>query len=477
MAALVNGTVISIESGRAGSHEAAFQTELLPALEAGQITLQQLQAAATRALLPRFRVGLYDPPELVPWNQIPASVIESPAHHSLARRAAAQSFVLLKNEGLLPLKTATAGGPSTIAVVGFGANSTSSSINRYSGHPQSSTSVWDGISAAAAAGGGKAVLGASDSAAVALVKAADVAVVVVSGEAEGESHDRQQLGLPADQLAFLSLLIATKVPLLVCTISGGAVDITLAQQHAQAIIAMYSGGMEAGSALADVVFGAVNPSGVLAAGIYKADCERHDCCACHCHRMVAAINTVIAFTVTMTIARLCALLTGSNASDFLSMSIRKPPGRTHRYLQEEAVAAHILYPFGFGGSYSNWSATVGALQPADEISAAQLDAGGNITIAVTIHNLGGPVGSRVSYVMLRRVAADPAEAWPRQWLPVHGFAKVHGVTASGSAAAALVITARDLSRWDAASQRFTVRPGRYELQVRDAAHALELTVT
>ncbi len=273
VAALVNGTVISIESGM--SSEAAFQTELLPALETGQITLQQLQAAATRALLPRFRVGLYDPPELVPWNRIPASVIESPAHHSLARRGAAESFVLLKNNGLLPLKTATAGGPKTIAVVGFGANSTSSSINRYSGHPQTSTSVWDGISAAAAAGGGKAVLGASDSAALALAKAADVTVVVVSGEAEGESHDRQRLGLPPNQLAFLSSLIGANVSLLVCTISGGAVDVTLAKDHAQAIIAMYSGGMEAGSALADVVFGAVNPSGVLAAGIYKADCERH----------------------------------------------------------------------------------------------------------------------------------------------------------------------------------------------------------
>ncbi len=181
------------------------------------------------------------------------------------------------------------------------------------------------------------------------------------------------------------------------------------------------------------------------------------------------------FHIHLTIARLCLSLTGANASDFLSMSIRKPPGRTHRYLQEEAVAAHILYPFGFGGSYSNWSAI--AVAPVVEVSAAELDAGRNITVAVTIHNVDGPMGSRVSYVMLRRIAADPAEAWPRQWLPVHGFAKVHGVKAGGSAAAVLVITARDLSRWDAASQRFTVRQGRYELRVRDAAHELQLTVS
>eukprot|EP01051_Picozoa_sp_SAG22_P009200 SAG22_NODE_750_length_7481_cov_19.618667_1_plen_685_part_00 len=228
VAALLNGTVISIESSPssgAGPSEAAYQTQLLPALAAGDVTIEQLRAAATRALLPRFRVGLYDPPELNPWNNIPVSVIDSPEHHALARRAAAESFVLLKNRNaLLPLKTAAAGGPKTIAVVGFGANSTTASINRYSGHPKTSSSVWDGISAAAAAGGGRAFfVGGHNDAAAAKVRAADLAVVVVSGEAEGESRDRQRLGLPLAQLEFLTnltSLVATKVPLVVCTISG-----------------------------------------------------------------------------------------------------------------------------------------------------------------------------------------------------------------------------------------------------------------
>lgn len=74
-----------------------YAHELLPALSAGRVTLSEIKAAVKRALTPRFRVGLYDPPQVVPWNAIPASVIESEAHHKLARRAASESVVLLKN--------------------------------------------------------------------------------------------------------------------------------------------------------------------------------------------------------------------------------------------------------------------------------------------------------------------------------------------------------------------------------------------
>jgi hypothetical protein len=140
--------------------------------------------------------------------------------------------------------------------------------------------------------------------AIAAAKRADVAVVVLTGEMEGESHDRQKLGLPAGQLTFLKALLATKVPLVVCTISGGAVDVSLAKEEAAAVVAMYSGGMEAGAALGDVLFGAVNPSGALAATIYKS--------------------------------------AWANASDFLSMAMRTPPGRTHRYLTAEVRQRGVL---------------------------------------------------------------------------------------------------------------------------------------
>ena len=225
---------------------------------------------------------------------------------------------------------------------------------------------------------------------------------------------------------------------MLCVISGGAVDISLAQDHAAAVVAMYAGGMEAGAAIADVLFGAVNPSGVLAATVYKA--------------------------------------AWANASDFLSMAMRTPPGRTHRYLTTQARDEYVLYPWGYGLSYSNWSATLGG--GGWSISAASLIAGANVTATVTLRNTGGPVGSRVVYILLRREDPEPSEGWPHQWLPKRGFAKLHAVKAHETATAEITVDARDVSRWDEATHRFTVRAGKYTVGLRDGpVVATTLTVT
>lgn len=196
--------------------------------------------------------------------------------------------------------------------------------------------------------------------------------------------------------------------------------------------------MEAGSALADVIYGITNPSGVLAHTVYKASWEV--------------------------------------ASDFLSMSLREPPGRGHRYLTSAAAAEHVLFPFGYGGSYSTWAAEVVYVLPAT-ISSAQLAAGANVTILVRVTNTGPVAGARVAHALLSRNAANPAEEWPNTWLPRAGFAKLHGIAPGAAEEAALVVGAWDLSRWDATRHAFTVRPGTFSVAVRDAAAGTQITVT
>ncbi len=329
---------------------------------------------------------------------------------------------------------------------------------------------------------------------------------------EGESRDREVLDFPPDNQALLDAVWAAasnsssssssssnnniksaKKPVVACIISGGAVDLSAALERADAVVAMYSGGMEAGSGLADVLYGATNPSGVLAATIY---------------RQSWANGTTNSTSST----------SNSGASDFLSMAIRAPPGRGHRYLTDAARRDHVLFEFGFGLSYSNWSASVLSVRPSTVVSAAALQAGAVVAVDVAVRNEGGPPGSRVAYAMLSRRDAPAAEEWPREWLPFQGFAKLHGVESSvgrttsmtsrgrpppaaageqeqeeeedeeegvvvvdeeEEAVAAVVtlnVTGRDFSRWVTSAGAFVVQPGTYELRVRDAPPGDNVTV-
>ena len=443
LSALLNGTTISLEDS--DPEGAAYATQLLPALQEGAVSLQALRAAAARALLPRFRVGLYDDPARNPWNALNASVIESAAHHALARRAARQSFVLLKNEGgLLPLLPAAQGGPARIALVGPTSNCSGCGVGRYSGHPAAAVGIWQGLSAAAAAAGAAVSFGgeALTPAAIAALQGADLGVLVLTGMPEGESQDRNSVGFPAATLAWLAALAAAPglPPLVLLVASGGAVDCAPALPLVKSALAIYTGGMEYGNAVADVLYGVEDASGALAHTVYRES--------------------------------------WANASDFLSMALRAPPGRGHRYLTPAARAEHVLFPLGTGLSYTQWAADFVA-SPLT-ISRAALEAGANVSLSVTLRNVGSTrAGSRVAYALLSRAGAapPPGEEWPYTWLPQAGFGKAHGVPPGGSAQLALVLGARDFSRWDGAAGAFAVRPGAFAVALRDCAEGAVVTVT
>jgi beta-glucosidase len=122
---------------------------LTRAVERGLVTEAQVDTALARLLRARFRLGMFDPPARVPYAAIPASVNDAPAHRALAREAAREAIVLLKNDGgLLPLRK----DPGTIAVLGPNADDADVLLGNYTGIPTDPVTPLVGIRQAVARG-------------------------------------------------------------------------------------------------------------------------------------------------------------------------------------------------------------------------------------------------------------------------------------------------------------------------------------
>lgn len=114
---------------------------LFDAVEQGLISEDIIDRAVKRLFTARFRLGMFDPPEQVPYTQIPYEIIDSPEHRELALRAARESIVLLKNDGLLPLRKDL----ESIAVIGPGADDLQALLGNYSGTPAKAVTPLEGI--------------------------------------------------------------------------------------------------------------------------------------------------------------------------------------------------------------------------------------------------------------------------------------------------------------------------------------------
>jgi beta-glucosidase len=115
---------------------------LLDAVKQGLITEDIIDRAVVRLFSARFRLGMFDPPEQIPYTQIPYGIIDSPGHRELALQAARQSIVLLKNDGnLLPLRK----DPKSIAVIGPNADNLQALLGNYNGTPARAVTLLEGI--------------------------------------------------------------------------------------------------------------------------------------------------------------------------------------------------------------------------------------------------------------------------------------------------------------------------------------------
>ena len=303
---------------------------MMRAYEQGMVTEEQISRAAERLFTTRFMLGILG--EGSEFDNSPYEVVECPEHLALAQEAARKSCVLLKNDGLLPLDPDTAG---TIGVIGPNANSRVSLIGNYHGTASRYTTVLEGIQDVME-GHGRVLY--SDGChlfkdkteplawdedrlaeAVAVAKRSDTVILVLGLDEtlEGEegdtgnaaaSGDKLDLLLPAPQRKLLSTVLEVGKPTIVLLMAGSAIDLSDAQEKANAILLTWYPGAGGGKAVADILFGNVSPSGKLPVTFYR--------------------NEALA-----------------EMPDFTDYSMKN---RTYRYYEGEP-----LYPFGYGLTYGD----------------------------------------------------------------------------------------------------------------------------
>ena len=263
-----------------------FYEGAIEAVRSGRLAESEIDAPCARLLALKFRMGLFENPRR-PDLERAAVEVARPDHRAVNLAAARQSLVLLQNNGLLPLDPAKV---KSIAVVGPNADDDLQQLGDWSlgssQHPpeagkqprEKTTTVLDGIRALAPAGcsvryeRGCSIVDDDLSgipAAVAAAQAADVVVAVVGDHLKfiGETQSTATLELQGGQVALLDALEKTGKPMIVVLVNSKPLVLPPSAKRAAAILEGFNPGMEGGRALAEALFGQLNPSGKLTISI------------------------------------------------------------------------------------------------------------------------------------------------------------------------------------------------------------------
>ena len=265
---------------------------ILRAVREGLVTEEQITAAAERLFTTRYLLGILGGGSK--FDKIAYEAVECKEHLALAQEAARKSCVLLKNTGLLPLNVETAG---TIGVIGPNANSRVSLIGNYHGTASRYITVLEGIQDAMAGHGrvlysegcglfkdrveGLGQPGDRLAEAVTVAKYSDTVILALGLDEtlEGEEMDagnnaescgdKVDLLLPEPQRELLHKVLNVGKPTIVILMAGSAIDLSEAEERADAVLLSWYPGAGGGRAVADLLFGKVSPSGKLPVTFYR----------------------------------------------------------------------------------------------------------------------------------------------------------------------------------------------------------------
>ncbi|TCN40524.1 beta-glucosidase [Kribbella orskensis] len=408
--------------------------QIIEAVQSGALDEAVLDTAVTRVLnlVDRTTTDKGDPLDLE-------------AHHALARAAARDCLVLLRNDDtILPL---TPEPGSTLAVIGEfartpryqGAGSSQVNPTKVETALDELTRAAEGVTVAFAAGFGLGTTADDESLAQEAVELASRAHTVVAflglpASDESEGFDRDHLDLPASQTALVVRLVAANPRLVVVLANGSAIRLDGWEHHAKAVLETWLGGQAAGGAIADVLLGTANPSGRLAE------------------------------TLPLRLEDNPSYLNFPGDSGH----VRYGEGVFVGYRGYDALAREVSYPFGHGLSYTTFEYADLVVEQTGSHAAGDLA----ISVKCNVTNTGQRAGKEV--VQLYVGAPDASVARPIRELK--SFAKVD-LAPGETTQVELMLGSRDLSYWSELHHRWVLEAGRFDLAVGASSRDLRLTTS
>ena len=415
---LEEAAALGVNSGCDLECGTTYKEKLVQAVKQGLISEATIDQALTRVLTARFKLGEFDPMELVPYNHYDKKLLAGKKFAELAYEAAVKSVVLLKNENLLPLSKEKT---KSVAVVGPFADH--NYLGGYSGQPPYSITLLKGVKDLMGKRGKVNYLngiGASRDSIVAAVKGVDVVLVALGSDEKmaRENHDMTSIYLPEEQEKLLKAIYQVNPRIVLVFHSGNPLTSEWADVHIPAIMQAWYPGQEAGRALADLLFGNENPSGKLPMTIYRAE---------------------------------------DQLPDILDFDMWK--GRTYRYMKEDP-----LYGFGHGLSYTSFG--FDGIQGSDT-----LKSGTTLQCSVELSNTGKWTGEEVVQVYVSR-ENTPVYTYPLKKLVA--FKKVK-LAPGEKKRVEFNIPPRELSVWENGNWRMLT--GKYTLFIGSGQPGLAKGIT
>lgn len=421
-------------------------TTIGQSLKEGKVTQQQIDAACRRILEAKYKLGLFEDPNRYCDENRAKTEIFTDAHRKEARAIAAESFVLLKNQGnVLPLKKS-----GTIALIGPLADAKENMPGTWSvaANFSKATSVIAGLQEAA--GNNLKILYAKGSnldedslieergtmfgkslkrdrrpaneifeEAITIANQSDVIVAALgeSAEMSGEASSRTNIEIPGIQKELLKALLKTGKPVVLVLFTGRPLALKWEQENVPAILNVWFGGSEAGYAVADVLFGDVNPSGKLST------------------------------TFPQNVGQVPIFYNHKNTGRPL------PEGKWFQKFRSNYldVSNDPLYPFGYGLSYTTFSYSD------IKLSSTSFKAGQKLTASVMVTNTGNKDGKEVVQLYIRDLVGTST----RPVKELKGFQKIE-LKAGESKTVSFDITVNDLKYYNY-DLKYVAEPGDFKV--------------